>query len=115
MAADLVIAEAVAAEQLAIALSPLTLSEPRDDPSPLSAYLAGRRFWRGRNTRLSAGVVRFSMMVLLYVAGPTEGSKKLLGTGSASSGNDCLTVGERSSTAARPRSMSSRVSSTRRR
>ena len=115
MAADLVIAEAVTAETLAVAFSALTLSEPIDDPSPLSAYLAGRRFCRGRNTRLSAGVVRFSMMVLLYEAGPTEGSKKLLGIGSASSGNDCRTVGDRSSTAARLRSISSRVSSTRRR
>lgn len=94
--------------------------EPIDEPRALSEYLEGRRLCRGRRERLpieegSLDIGPSMMAPYDFVVGePTVWSRKPWGTGSASSGKDCLAVGERSSEAARPRSMSPRVKATRR-
>lgn len=126
-AADLVIAEAATIDlaqwssvTLVGAVSPASLpeAEPIEDPNPLSEYLEGRRLCRGRRERrpIEAGSSEMtpSMIGPYESEAPTVWFKKPLGTGSASSGNDCLAVGERSSSEERLRSIFPRVKATRR-
>jgi hypothetical protein len=92
-----------------------------EDPNALSLNLELRLVCRNRAERLpTAGdggwSTALSMMEPydLRVGEPSVWSRKVWGRGSASSRKDCLAVGERSSAAERPRSMSPRVKATRR-
>jgi hypothetical protein len=125
-AADLVIADAVTVDLAdfssvtlvgAVSAAFLPELEPMEEPRALSEYLDGRRLLRGRRERLpmeDSLDMTPSMMgpYDLVVGEPTL--RKPCGTGSASSGNDCLAVVDCPSTAERLRSMSPRVIATRR-